>query len=1059
MIAAVIAWCAKNRLLTLLGVGAAAAWGVLALRSAPLDAVPDLSDVQVIVYTEWPGRGPMLVEEQITYPVVTALLSAPGVRVVRGQSLFGASFVYVIFEDGTDLYWARSRVLEYLSSLVGRIPEGVTPRLGPDASGVGWVFEYALVDTSHTHGFEELRALQDFNLRYAVGAVEGVAEVASVGGFSKEYDVDLDPDLLAAFGIRVSDAVEAIRLSNGDVGGGVLELSGHEYAVRGRGYLRSTEDLDEVALYAKDGTAVLLRDVAVVHVGPAERRGVTDLDGEGNAAAAIVVMRYGENAADVIARVKERLAELEPGLPAGVKIVTTYDRSDLIERAVLTLRRTLVEEGIIVSLVIFVFLLHVRSALIPILTLPLAVLLAFVPMLYQHLTANIMSLGGIAIAVGAMVDASIIMIENVHKGLEHWEGAGRPGGDEALPGVVVKALQEVGPSIFFSLLVITVSFLPVFTLQATEGRLFKPLAFTKTYSMGFAAVLAVTATPALAALLVRGKIRREDESPLNRLIVALYSRTTRFVVRWRWWVLAGAAAAVAFTVPAALRLRSEFMPPLNEGTILYMPTALPGMSATEAQAIVSEVGRELHAFPEVARVFGKMGRADTATDPAPMSMAEIVVLLRPEEDWRPGVTFESLVAEMNDKVRFPGMANVWWMPIQTRTEMLSTGVRAPLGVKVFGDDLATVERVGLDVEAALAKVKGTSSAYAERLTGGLFLDVDVDRAEVARYGLRMGDVQAVIETAVGGMHATTTVEGRARYPVMVRYARDFRDDPEALGRVLVPTPTGAMVPLGLLADIHFEGGPPMLNEEDGQLTGLVLVDVAKDEALGEYVARAKAAIAAEVKLPPGYRIAWAGQYEYYERAAGRLKLVVPLTLLLVVFLLYFNTRSWTETGIVILAVPFSLVGAVWLLYALGYHVSVAVWVGMIALAGLDAETGVVMLLYLRLAHRAAAAAGRLRNHEELTEAIVHGAARRIRPKHMTVLAAFAGLLPIFWSHGAGADVMRRIAAPMAGGLVTSFVLELLVYPAIFAIWKGRTLPTPADAGAPSAAPAPAPDAR
>jgi copper/silver efflux system protein len=1035
LVGRVIAGSARNPLLALLLVGGLAVWGWMSLRRAPLDAIPDLSDVQVIVFTEWMGRSPDLVEDQITYPISSSLVSAPGVQFVRGQSMFGMSFVYVIFEDGTDIYWARSRVLEYLSEAQARLPEGVTPTLGPDATGVGWVFEYALVDRSGRHDLQELRSLQDWNVRYALESVPGVAEVGSIGGHVKQYQVNLDPNKLLAYGIPIDRVTSAIRRSNQDVGGRVIEIAGHEHVIRGRGYVQKREDLELVPLaVGPAGVPIYVRDVAEVSIGPDIRRGLVELDGKGEVAGGIVIMRYGENALDVIDAVKARLAEVAASLPDGVEVAITYDRSGLILDSIATLRRTLIEEMVVVALVIFLFLLHVRSSLVPILTLPLGVLLAFIPMHYQHLTANIMSLGGIAVAIGAMVDAAVILIENGHKRLEEWERDGRPG---RRVDALIHAMQEVGPSLFFSLLVITVSFIPVFTLEGTEGRLFRPLAFTKTYSMGFAAILAVTATPALAALLIRGRIRGEQANPLNRWLIRLYAPVVRWVVRQRGTVVVGSLVAMALTAPAFLRLESEFMPPLNEGAILYMPTAPPGMSITEASRVLQLMDRELARFPEVASVFGKMGRAETPTDPAPIGMVETTIMLRPRSEWRPGMTWDLLIAEMDEAVRIPGMPNIFWMPIQTRTEMLSTGVRSPLGIQVFGDTLEEIERASIAIEKVVSSVPGTRSAFADRSTGGFYVDIAVKREEAARLGLGAGDVNDVVEAAIGGMNIAETVEGRERYPINVRYAREFRDDPALLDKVLVPTPTGAQVPLGQVADIRTVNGPPMIRSEDGKLVGFVFVDT--DRAIGDYVEEAKAAVAAGVRLPDGVRLAWVGQFRYFERAVEKLRVVVPVTLLLVFLLLYLNTRSLVETGIVLLAVPFSLIGAIWLLYLLDYHLSVAVWVGLIALAGLDAETGVVMLLYLTLSHRRWSEEGRMRTTADLRDAIVEGAAQRIRPKLMTVLTTMIGLVPILWSTGTGADVMKRIAAPMVGGLVTSFLLELTVYPALFALWKGRGL--------------------
>ncbi len=1035
LIARLIAASARAPVFTILLVAALSAWGYYALRQTPVDAIPDLSETQVIVFTEWPGRSPDLVEDQITYPISSSLLAAPKVKYVRGQSMFGMSFVYVIFEDGTDMYWARSRVLEYLSSAQAELPQGVTPTLGPDATGVGWVFQYALVDRTGRHDLAELRSLQDYNIRYALESVPGVAEVASVGGFVKQYQIQLDPNRLLSYDVSVREVIQAVRESNDDVGGRVIEIAGHEHMIRGRGYVRNQADLELIPLkVGRDGTPVLVRDVAVVSLGPDLRRGVAELNGEGEAVGGIVIMRYGENALTVIDAVKERLAQVKRSLPEGVELEVTYDRSGLIKAAIDTLSHTLLEEMIVVSVVIFLFLLHAQSALVPIITLPLAILLAFIPMYYQGLTANIMSLGGIAVAIGAMVDASIILTENIHKKLEEWDSAGRPG---LRLNVLIEAMQEVGPSIFFSLLVITVSFLPVFTLEATEGRLFKPLAFTKTYSMGFAAILAVTLTPALAAIFIRGKILKEEKNPLNRLLIWLYTPVVRFVVQHRWLVVIAAVLCMVFTIPAFFRLGSEFMPPLNEGVILYMPTAPPGMSVNEASKVLQSMDKRLMQFPEVESVFGKMGRAETATDSAPLGMAETVVVLKPRDQWRAGLSWEALIREMDEALQYPGMPNVWWMPIQTRTEMLATGVRSPLGIQVFGDDLETIERTALQIEKVVSQVPGTRSAFADRSTGGLYLDFAIKRAEAARYGLRVDDINEVVMSAIGGMNISETVEGRERYPISVRYAREYRDDPSLLAKVLIATPTGAQIPIGQVADIAFKTGPPMVRSEDGRLVGFVFVDT--ERPIADYVKDAKRAVAAQVDLPAGVRLEWAGQFKYLERAQEKLSVVVPLTLALVMLLLYWNTRSLIETAIVLLAVPFSLIGAVWLLYLLDYNMSIAVWVGLIALAGLDAETGVVMLLYLTLSHERLKRSGRLSTFSELKEAIVDGAAKRIRPKLMTVMTTMIGLVPVLWSTGTGADVMKRIAAPMVGGLVSSFLLELTVYPAVFAIWKSSVL--------------------
>ncbi len=1030
MIARLIALSARHRLVVILLVALAAGAGAWSLRRTPLDAVPDLSDVQVTLFTEWMGRSPDLVEDQITYPIITALLGAPRVTAVRGQSMFGMSFVNVIFEDGTDPYWARSRVLEYLSSLAAKLPDRVTPVLGPDATGVGWVYEYALADRSGRHGLDELQSLQDWTLRYALQSVPGVAEVASTAAFTKEYQVSLDPVRLQSFGVSLGQVIEAVRRSNNDAGGRVLEISGTEHFIRGRGYLKSTADLEKVVLRSDSGTPVTIRDVGSVRLGPAQTRGITELDGEGATVGAVVIMRQGENALDVIDGVKARLAELKPTLPAGVEIVPTYDRSRLIRDSIGTLRRTLIEEMIVVALVILLFLLHVRSTLVPVLMLPIAVLLAFVPMAAMRLGANIMSLGGIAIAIGAMVDAAIIVVENVHKRLERWEAEGRP---TPRNEVVVEGLTEVGRPIFFSLLVITVAFLPVFTLEGTEGRLFKPLAYTKTFSMAFAALLSVTLVPAVAALFIRGRIRPEEENPVARLLAAIYGPVCRFSLRFRWPVVLGALLVVAATVPVARRLSSEFMPPLNEGTLLYMPTAVPGMSEASAGDVLQRMDRLLKTFPEVERVFGKAGRFSTPTDPAPLEMFETVVELRPPGSWPAGETWEDLVNKLDAAMRFTGMPNVWWMPIQTRTEMLATGVRSPLGIQVLGPDLEGIDRVAHQIETALLDLPGTRSAFAERAGGGHYLDFDIDRDAAARYGLNVEDVEDAIETAIGGKTVTTTIEGRERYPVTVRYARDFRSSIPELERVLVSAPDGAQIPLAQVARLVSRDGPAMIRDEGGRLYSYVFADT--DRPIADYVQEARKLVAERVALPSGYRLEWAGQYRYLERAKARLAFVVPMTLALIFLLLLVNSGSAVQAAIVMLAVPFSLVGAFWLLALLGYNLSVAVWVGIIALAGLDAETGIVMLLYLDLAWKERAPATRA----EAREAIFNGAVRRIRPKMMTVTTILAGLLPVLWSHGAGADVMKRIAAPMVGGVVTSALLELVVYPALYMLWRGRDL--------------------
>ena len=1036
MIAKIIAASARYRVFTLLAVLAFTLWGGWAVTHAPLDAVPDLSDTQVIIFTEWMGRSPDLIEAQVTYPIVSRLIAAPGVARVRGQSMFGMSFVYVVFKEGTDLYWARSRVLEYLQSVSTKLPEGVTPTLGSDATAVGWVFQYALVDDSGSYDLSELTALQDWTLRYGLEAIPGVAEVARVGGMVKEYQVELDPNRLLAFKLPLAQVVTAIRASNQDVGGGTLELAGHEFAVRGRGYLSGISDLEKIPVgLSRMGTPVLLKEVATIQLGPAPRRGMAEWEGKGEATGGIVIIRPGQNALSTIQKIKERISEIAPSLPAGVRIVTTYDRSELITRAIETLKTTLIEEMVIVSLVILLFLGHLRSALIPLIGLPVAVLLAFIPIQAMGLTVNIMSLGGIAVAIGAMVDATIIMVENAGRRLAESESGNDPSRREQ---VIIGALCEVGPSIFFALLVITLSFLPVFFLSAQEGKMFKPLAYTKTFSMAWAALLSVTLTPALATWFLRGKIRKEEANPLNRWLQRLYEPSVRFVLRWRWIVVALAVLVTAGSIPVFWRLGNEFMPPLNEGVLLYMPTSTPGMGPTEAARVLHLLNRQLKAVPEVASVFGKMGRAETPTDPAPLWMAETVVTLKPQEQWRKvdgrPLQWEALLSKLDEAVGMPGMPNVWWMPIQTRTEMLATGIRSPLGIKVFGPDPAGIEKIAIRIEQTLKGLPQKSSVVADRLEGGHFFDIQIDRTASARYGLTSGDVNDVIETAIGGMPVTETIEGRERYPVRIRYDRAFREDPEAIRRVLVHTPTGAQIPLAQLAQFETVSGPPMLLSEGGQLVGLVFIDPGKTP-VGDYVALAKEAIAQQVTLPTGFRIEWAGQFVYYERAKDRLMWVVPMTLMLVMLLLYLNTRSLAATGIILLAVPFSLVGAVWLLYLLDYHLSVAVWVGLIALAGLDAETGVVMLLYLNLSHQDWLRRGAPDQLAGFDEAVVEGAARRIRPKMMTVVAILAGLVPILWATGAGADTMKRIAAPMIGGVVTSLLLELFVYPAIFSLWK------------------------
>ncbi|MBI3004467.1 MAG: efflux RND transporter permease subunit [Ignavibacteriales bacterium] len=1036
MIEKIIEYSARNKFIVFTLIAFGTVWGIWALYQTPLDAIPDLSDVQVIIFTEWMGRSPDIMEDQITYPIITKLVAAPKVKAVRGQSMFGMSFIYVIFEDGTDIYWARSRVLEYLNSVSGKLPQGVRPIIGPDATGVGWVFEYALVDETGNLNLADLRSFQDWYLKYYLESVPGVAEVASVGGYVRQYQIDVDPNALLAYNIPLMHVTDAVRKSNRDVGGRVLEISNTQYFVRGRGYIKTLQDIENIPVGTDgNGTPILVKNLGTVQFGPDLRLGLAELDGKGETVGGIVVMRYGENALEVINRVKQKIEEIKPSLPQGVEIITTYDRADLIERAIAFLNEKLAEEMIAVSLVIILFLFHIRSSLVPILSLPIAVIMSFIPMYYMGLTSNIMSLGGIAIAIGAMVDATIIMVENTHKKLEHWEEEGKPGDRTA---VIISGLKEVGKPLFFALLVITVSFFPIFSLEAQEGRLFKPLAFTKTFSMAFATILAITLSPPLIALWVRGRIRSEKENPISRFLIKVYQPTVEFTLKHSKAVVIAAAVLMAITVPVYFQLGSEFMPPLNEGTILYMPTSVPGMPISEAAKVLQVQDKLLKQFPEVQTVFGKIGRAETSTDPAPLSMVETIVTLKPEDQWRPGMTWDKLIDEMNEKLKFPGMANIWWMPIQTRTEMLTTGIRSNLGIKIFGPDLKTIEKVAIEIEHVLQELPDTRSAFAERLTGGYYVDFEVHRERAARYGLTVDDVNMIIESAIGGETITHTVEGKERYPVNVRYARELRDDLDRLERVLVPTPSGAQVPLVELSDIRLSTGPPMILSESGSKVGYVFVDVT-GKSYGDYVKQAREVIAEKVKLPPGVVVSYAGQYEHIERLEKRLLLVVPLTLFIVFVLIYFNTRSVARTGIVLLAVPFSLVGAVWLLYLLGYNISNAVWVGMIALAGLDAETGVVMLLYLDLAHEDWKRKGILKRLDDLKEAIYHGAVQRIRPKMMTVTVILAGLLPIMWSYGTGADVMKRIAAPMVGGVATSAIMELLVYPAIYFLWQGRKL--------------------
>ncbi|MBU0689801.1 MAG: efflux RND transporter permease subunit [Gammaproteobacteria bacterium] len=1035
MLNTVIEWSAKNRFLVLLATLFITLSGIYALLKTPLDALPDLSDVQVIVYTEYSGQAPQVVEDQVTYPLTTAMLAVPKSKVVRGFSFFGASFVYVIFEDGTDIYWARSRVLEYLNQAAGRLPRNVSPQLGPDASGVGWVYQYALL--SEKHDLAQLRTMQDWYLRYQLTKAQGVAEVASIGGQVQQYQVTVDPVKLRAYGIPLSRVSQVIRDGNRDVGGRMLEMAETEYMVRGRGYLRGKADIEMLVVKADRGTPVLLRDIARIELGPDSRRGIAELNGEGEVVSGIAMARYGQNALEVIANIKQKIAEVSAGLPDGVTIQAVYDRSELIQRAIATLKHTLLEEGLIVALVCMVFLMHARSALVAIVMLPIGVLMAFIAMRFLNLNSNIMSLGGIAIAIGAMVDAAIVMIENAHKHLERMKD------ESSRFDAILNACKEVGPSLFFSLLIITVSFLPVFTLEAQEGRLFAPLAFTKTFAMAGAALLSVTLVPVLMLLFIKGHIRPEAENPLNRWMIAVYRPLIHWVLKKKKATLAIAVGVLVVSIYPAMKLGSEFMPTLNEGTLFYMPTALPGLSVTKAAELLQTQNKIIKSFPEVASVYGKAGRAGTATDPAPMEMFETVINLKPQEDWRDGMDTDQLIAEMDKALRFPGVANSWTMPIKARIDMLSTGIRTPIGIKVFGKDLNEMERLAKQIESVVKNIPGTSSAYAERITGGYYLDIEPDRAALARYGLSMGTVQDVIATALGGANVTTTVEGLERFGVNVRYPRELRDSPEKIAReVLVTTPDGAMIPLGQLARVRISKGAPSIRTENALLSAYIYVDI-RERDIGSYVAEAHRAVNEQVTFPPGYYATWSGQFEYMERAIAKMKIVIPVTLLLIFLLLYLNFRRVTESLVVMLSVPFALVGGVWLLWLLDYNLSVAVAVGFIALAGVAAETGVVMLIYLEKSwqeiqeHRADS--GHSLTALDLHAAIMHGAVERVRPKMMTVVAIMAGLLPILWSSGTGSEVMRRIAAPMVGGMVSSAVLTLLVIPVIYALIKQHQL--------------------
>jgi Cu(I)/Ag(I) efflux system membrane protein CusA/SilA len=1080
MIAKIIELSARNKLLIFLMMFFLMGWGYWALKNTPLDAIPDLSDTQVIIYTEWAGRSPDLIEDQITYPITSTLLAAPQVQAVRGFSFFGSSFIYVIFKEGTDIYWARSRILEYLQAAQNKLPQGVSPVLGPDATSLGWGFSYALVDETGKYDLAQLRSLQDWNLKLAIESVPGVSQVASVGGFVKQYQITLDPNRLLAYNIPITKVMEAVRRSNLDVEGRVIEFSGIEYMVRGRGYVKTIEDLEDIAVGSNaGGTPIYLKDIARIQLGPEIRRGVAELDGKGEVTGGIVVVRFGENVLNVIDRVKEKISkDIEPSLPKGVKVVTTYDRSDLIRRAIATLKDEIIQLSIAVSVVCIVFLFHLPSALVVILVLPVAILMSFICMYYLKVTSNIMSLSGIAIAIGVMVDASIVMVENAHKKLEEWERARsevRGQRSDVEPGtwnlepqtrveVIIDAAKEVGPSLFFSLLVVTVAFLPIFTLQAQAGRLFTPLAYTKTFAILFSSFLAITLTPMLMTIFIRGKIRSEKNNPISRFLHWIYEPVVRFVLRSKMFVITAGVVIVALTIIPFMKLGSEFMPPLYEGTLFYMPVTAPAASVTVATDLLQLQNKILKQIPEVDSVFGKAGRAETATDPAPLEMFETVINLKPESQWRPGMTVEKLKDEMNDALSIPGVANSFTMPIKARIDMLATGIRTPVGVKVLGPKIEEIERIGLELEHHIKEIPGTRSVYAERVTTGYFLDFDIKRKEVARYGLSVEDVQEVIQSALGGMNLTTTIEGRERYPVNVRYARELRSDVEKMKRILVPvgmTPASSgsgmsggsgsavlnsqlktqnskllQLPLGQLADINVVKGPTSIKSEQGLLASYVFVDFSGRD-VGGYVEEAKRKVAS-VKLPDGYRIEWSGEYEYLVKTYDRLKIVIPLTLFIIIVLIYINTRSMIKTGIVLLAVPFSLVGSFWLLYLLNYNMSIAVWVGIIALAGLDAETGVVMLLYLDLAYEKWKKEGRLSTVQDLKDAIMYGAVQRIRPKLMTVVTDF-GLVLVMFSTGAGSDIMKRIAAPMIGGLVTSLLLELLIYPAVYMVWRQREL--------------------
>ena len=1040
MIERVIAWCARNRFLVFTGTVMLIVWGAWTMRSIPVDAVPDISDVQVIVSTEWAGRSPDLIEDQVTYPIVSALISTPRVRSVRAFTDFGSSYVYVIFDDTADIYWARSRVVEYLQGIRGQLPEGVNPVIGPDATGVGWVFEYALVDESGRHNLADLRSFQDWYLRYWLASVPGVAEIATIGGFVRQYQVNLDPIRLAAYNLGVRDIVDAIRASNNDVEGRLLEFSGREYMVRGRGYLTSVADIEEISLGADpQGTPIRVADVARVTLGPDIRRGVAELDGRGEVVGGIVVMRFGENALNVIDGVKAKLREVQGAMPEGIQIVPTYDRSGLINDSLATLRRTLIEEAVVVSLVIIIFLFHLRSALVPILALPIAVAAAFIPMYYLGVSANIMSLGGIALAIGVLVDASIVMVENAYRHLSEPQEDGTMVPYDEQPRVAVAAATQVGRAIFFSLAIIIVSFAPVFLLEAQEGRMFRPLAFTKTFAMIAAAVLAVTLVPILMAIFIRGRrLRPEAENPISRLFTFLYAPVLRLALRWRWAALLVNFAVVPLTIPLLLAIGSEFMPPLYEGSLLYMPTSPPGVSITEATRLLQQQDKLLRQFPEVERVFGTVGRGTSPTDNSPMGMVNTTVMLKPRDQWRSGLTLEQLRDEMDAALQFPGLPNVWTQPIRNRLDMLLTGIKTPVGIKVFGPELAVIERIGQDIERALQGLDGTRSVYAERVTQGYFTDIVIDRAAIARYGLGIADVQDVIQSALGGANVTRTIEGRERYPVNVRYAREFRESIPDLERVFIKAPSGAQIPLGQLADISLTTGPAMIRDENAQLAGYVYVDTATRD-IGGYVERARAAIAQNVQLPPGYTLQWTGQYEFQVRARERLRILIPIVLVIIFLLLYMTFHSVAEASIVMLSVVFAMTGGVILQWLLGYNFSVAVWVGYIALYGVAVQTGVVMVVYLHEALDTRLRRGGEITAQDIWDATVDGSILRLRPKLMTVTVVMASLIPIMWSTGVGSDVMKPIAAPIIGGMFTSTIHVLIITPVIFYIMKLRAL--------------------